>query len=170
MLEFVLMLPLIWLVLALSFSFGAAFLERQRAMVAVREVGLRHHGGDARPDAVMTQVTTDLLRDRTMSAQFSYRADDGTCARDGESADDRAARGALAPVLGFLRRVSSSRTYEIHAVGQATTIAIVPTPRHRACFAIDGGTWTYSETGSPVGFVVRTVGGALGSVGSALFR
>ncbi|MGH9384805.1 MAG: TadE/TadG family type IV pilus assembly protein [Vicinamibacterales bacterium] len=169
MLEFVLMLPFIWTVLALSFSFGVAFLERQRAMVAVREVALRHED-DEFPDSVIQEVEADTLEARSLRSEFTYESGSGSCPRDGEAVNDAAARGALEPIFQFVEQVSSSRSYRVQATARELSSPLTAPAVHTMCYAIDGGTWTSAETGGAFGLIKKAVGNVLGEIGSALFR
>jgi len=154
MLEFVLMLPFIWIVLVLILDFGQGFLERQRTMVAVREVAIRTAqgaGGD-----VFGDVSRETFTARRMTATFA-EDEGGTCGRqegfDAGPIDNAlepgggwdVVRGALSSALG---RVSRTRTYHVTAQGPPVAGRLLDARPYRGCFAIDNGTWTFSETGT----------------------
>jgi len=182
MLEFVLMLPFIWIVLALIFSFGMAFLERQRAAVALRETAMRHAMGHAgNPDTPLatyaSEVAAQNLSYRRMSAQVGLGSDAGLCARAGEGYDrTEVEEGFSTTVSGFgevmqwfLARVSSSRSYEMTAVGQPPVAQFLSQGTHAGCFVVDGTPWTREETGGPLDWLKSAVGGLGGTLLDALF-
>src|SRR4051794_10615565 len=75
MLEFVLMLPFIFVMLLLIFNFGQALVERQRALIAVREMAIRHGlaiggAGDVSIEPTRDRVIQDILTPRGMSGDF----------------------------------------------------------------------------------------------------
>ncbi len=173
MLEFVLVLPFVWIVMALSLNVGLAYAERQRSMVAIRELALRHSAerASATPGAVASvgeRVSGQLLSPRGISAAFRSAAS-GTCPRDPEAARPGAIREALSGFEGFLRAVSSSQSYELSANGQPMVGSLLPPPVHAVCFAVDGATWTYAETGDPGGWLASQVSGLGGRIVDAIF-
>lgn len=176
MLEFVLMLPFIFIILILIFNFGEVFLERQRTFVAVREMAIRHGAqigseGNNRTDQLVERLTRDTLSQRTMSAEFTV-TDGGTCPRRQEAVDEGQISdalnrdfgwiaGAMTSVLTFLSR---TQVYEITAQGLPMPFfqrgargqvvgRTLSAPTYSACFAIDNRPWTYSETGGPSDWV-----------------
>jgi len=164
MLEFVLMLPFIWVILALVLNFGLALLERQRTMVAVREVGIRHTAQFAStPEAqlapVVDQVIAQNLAHRNMTAQVVDLGDDGECPRDGEGVDRGPVEDAFRKFQDFFESISASRSYLITAQGQPLIGPLLPDDEYSMCFAIDGSPWTKTETGGPLDWLKNLVGG-----------
>lgn len=159
MLEFVLVLPFIWVILALCFNFGQALLERQRALVAVREVGMRHLAGLAvgQDDiaGVVSVLAKDTLAPRQMSA--SFRIDDARVTCPGEAVNDSEVRMAFSVIGSQLKRLSSTHEYEVSASGPALVGRWLPRPTHTACFALDSSPWTYAENGGYGGMVTQLI-------------
>ena len=173
MLEFVLMLPFVWVVLALILNFGLAFLERQRTLVAARELGIRHSVARARVRAAPVQsvgdrVTSQLLAPMGMSSEYTTY-DTGACPQDGEPVDAGSVRDGLGMLLSFLGDTSASRSYRVRAEGRPVVGTLLPKPVHGVCFAIDSGTWTHAETGEPMDWLLDQIGG-LGSTISGAFK
>jgi hypothetical protein len=171
MLEFVLILPFVWIVLVLVLNAGQVFLERQRTFVAVREVGIRHTAQfSSNPDAEMAPYAADVVRQvllpRRMTAVVGERGEAGECPRDGQRATSEPLNDAFKDdVLGLLRgfqdilmKVSSSRSYEIRAQGPPMAGGLMSRRVYRACFAIDGGPWTNDQTGGPLDWLKSLIG------------
>jgi hypothetical protein len=160
MLEFVLVLPFIWIVLALSFNFGLALVEKQRALVATREYALRDTmalaGG--RRENVAARVTADTLAPRGMSGSYRAEASSGCPDRGGSGAADRG--GVIADVSRFLGRVSSTQVYRTSMSGQPLASPLLPKPAYASCFAIDSNPWNYHDNpGGYWGYLRRLVPG-----------
>jgi Flp pilus assembly protein TadG len=163
MLEFVLTLPFIWTILALTLHFGTAYLERQRTMVAVREVAFRHAslsaqsgprdvGGDGRT------VSAALLQPRKIAGSFSMSASNGGCPGRGGTADESPIRGAFSSVINFVGRMSSTQVYQLSARGQRVSGRLLPQAVHERCFAVDVSPWTYREVGGYGDMIGRAIG------------
>jgi len=175
MAEFVLTMPIIALVLMLIFTFGQVFLERQRTMVAVREVGIRHAASiPASPDGGFQThadaVEAQILAPRGMSAQITERPD-GSCPRHGEAADysevhDDLFQDILAPILS---KISAGRSYEIHADGRRLFNPLGRDTVYENCFAIDGNPWTKEETGTPLDWIKKALGGLAKEIADVFF-
>src|SRR4051812_39025568 len=125
MLEFVLMLPFIFVVLLLIVNFGQGLGERQRTMIALRELAIRHslglpkNGGNASINPVGDQLAADTLAARRLTAEFSLdQSEAGTCPRrDKEGANEEEIGGILGVLGTFLKNASSSHTYQTEARG-----------------------------------------------------
>jgi len=174
MLEFILVLPFIFIVLVLIFNFGQAFLARHRALVAVREIGLRHSAAlaDSNDGSLFQntarQVESEILAPRGMTANVE-RTPNGTCpAAAGEQADSSFLSSAFKVMGGLLGRVSSSSTYDITVTAPPLTGRLLAGQSFRACFAVDSGTWTKRETGGPLDWLKSLVG-SLGKLVGGLF-
>jgi len=169
MLEFVLMLPFIWIVLVLTFDFGQAFLERQRTLVAVRELAFRHTAevaerGDTSVDASWHAVERDTLDAKRLEGEaFLDRRGDGTCSRrSGDAVDEGAVGRSLGKLGAALGRLSSAHVYEVSARGPRVAGRLLPSAVHERCFVVDGSPWTIHETGTPWTWLQR-LGGLLGT-------
>jgi Flp pilus assembly protein TadG len=174
MLEFVLVLPFIWLILALTLNFGMALVERQRAMVAIRELAMRHSAALASDlaapiDPAVAAITAQTLQARGMAGRFTYAPREGTCPRDGEGADDAPVRDVFGVFGAFLNDASSSQSYRLTATGRPLVGRLLEPQVHSHCFAIDGGSWTYRETGDPVDWLKNQIGGLGREVAKAVF-
>jgi hypothetical protein len=162
MLEFVMMLPFIWIILVLIFDFGQGFLERQRAMVAAREAGIRSAMG--RKNAAQ-EVVGDTLEPRGMGGDFDI-ADGGTCPRQDpfnqqqltDAFDTSGLWGELIQgISSLLGRVSKTKAYALTAHGRPITGRLLDAQPYKVCFAIDDGTWTSEEIGGNYGSIILNV-------------
>lgn len=167
MLEFVLMLPFIWIILVLIFDFGQALVERQRTMVAVREVAFRHSARIGSGDlgdvsGIGGEVAGDTLRVRRMSASFQVSGGDSRCPGRGPSVDESGLQQVFEKVQEFLARMSSSQVYQASAYGQPVAGRLLPQPTYSGCFAVDARPWTYAETQGYWGVFKKLVGGVFG--------
>jgi hypothetical protein len=163
MLEFVLTLPFIWTILALTLYFGMAYLERQRTMVAVREVAFRHASlaGQSGARSVGTDgsvVSAALLQPRGISGTFSMSAGNGGCPDRGGSADPSVLSGVFTGVTSFVGRMSSTQVYQLSARGQRVSGRLLPQGVHERCFAVDVSPWTYREIGGYGDMIRRAIG------------
>jgi hypothetical protein len=178
MLEFVLMLPFIWLVLVLLFDFGQAFLERQRTLVAAREVAIRYNAqvdasGDTSYGAIRGQVARDTLGVRNLTGVFGD-SDSDNCPGHNDGISLGPIGGALhsgmsgldAVMGGFLGAISSTTVHEVSAQGRPVAGALFLKPSYSACVAIDSGSWTSSQVGGLLGIVKALVKGAGNLIGS----
>jgi Flp pilus assembly protein TadG len=165
MLEFVMMLPFIWIILVLILDFGRGFLERQRTYVALRELGIRQsfaaaRGGDSSVQTIANQLTQDTLGLRRMSATFSTSEGNNiSCPNRNPGTDDGGLQGVLAGMSGFMGRMSSTQLYETNAQGQPLAGRLLPQRLYEGCYAIDVHPWTYAETGGYAGFIKKMLGG-----------
>jgi Flp pilus assembly protein TadG len=175
MLEFILVLPFIFIVLVLIFNFGQGFLARHRALVAVREIGLRYslvlaesRSGSPFEDTAR-QVESEILAPRQMTANVERRPN-GTCpAATDEQADGGALSDAFKDMASVLGRISSSSTYNITVTAPPLTGRLLANRTFRSCFAVDSGTWTKHETGGPLDWVKSLVG-KFGDIVGGLFK
>lgn len=169
MLEFILVLPFIWIILMLTINFGHSFLERHRVLVAAREIGLRHGqqvaGGTDNIAAAIDEVKQDTLALRGLEGIIG--GPDGECPGDGGPVDRTEILGAFGEgsfseagkKLGeFLGAISMTQVYSVQAEGPQIG-GLLPAARHASCFAIDGSTWTFDETGGFWGLLRSLVGG-----------
>jgi len=173
MLEFVLMLPFIWIVLVLILDFGQGFLERQRTMVAAREIAIRSAqgaGGD-----VVQDVARDVLSPRGMTASFAA-SDGGTCPRE-PSMDEGSLNSVFGMDLGWIGsavsgamgRLSRTTVYEVTAQGRPISGRLLEPGVYQACFAIDQGTWTHDETGGYGDIIYNAIKGAVKAMADKFF-
>jgi len=173
MLEFVLMLPFVWIVLVLILDFGQGFLEQQRTMVAVREVAIRNAqgvGGDVAGD-----VLADTFGRRGMTATFAA-SDGGTCPRQ-PSMDEGQLDSVLSMDLGWLGsaasgalgNLSKTTVYEVTAQGGPIAGRLLEPRAYQACFAIDEGTWTKDQLHGYGDIIANVVKGAVKALGSKFF-
>lgn len=158
-LEFVLVLPFIWIVFVLVFNFGQIFLERQRASVAVRELAIRSLGGDWEPQA--TAIEADTLAQRGMKA--SYIVEDGATCPDKAPVDQSEVDDATTAktsgmwewVAGFINRaldnMSSTRSYRMTVTGRPFTGGLLSNRTYEVCYAIDDAPWTFEVNKSYFG-------------------
>jgi len=172
MLEFVMMLPFVFIILVLLFNFGQGYLARQRMLVAVREMGLRHSEavgvGGASMDAIARDLAGDTLQLRRLTAQFAQR-DDGTCpGRADESPDGRFGRSAFREFASFMGRISSSHSYDVDVTLPRLAGRVLANRRFIACFAIDDNPWTIYETGQPLDKLTGLFG-RLGRLAGSIF-
>jgi len=175
MLEFVLALPFIWIILMLTINFGHGFLERHRSIVAARELALRHSqevaDGTENMAALIARLEQDTLELRGLKAIMSG-PDDGGCSGEGgardarrvsESFNEGGSSSAGKKISDFLGRLSMTQVYSLQAEGPEVG-GLLPAATHSACFAIDGHTWTYHETGGAAGLLKSLVTGVLGNL------
>jgi hypothetical protein len=174
MLEFVLMLPFIFVVLLLVVDFGQGLLERQRTLVAVREVALRHARDVGEPgtgpkwNRTQSQVTADVLKPRALVPAYFLDRHDGCPGRHADPPDDSWRSQGAELVNRVLGTISASHYFEIEARGSPIAGRLLPQPTYAVCMALDGNPWTYDETGGPSQWL-RKAFGALGRwVGSFL--
>jgi hypothetical protein len=163
MMEFVLVLPFIWIILSLSMNFALTLLERQRTLVALREVGFRQStaaSADGSDDVTSTAdaVIADTLRPRRVTATFALREDEAGCRPDADNASAGVVRSVLSGMSRFNGSMSSTQVYSSSARGQQLTGRLLRQPSYSGCFAVDAYTWTYRETGGYGGFIKRLVG------------
>ncbi len=151
MLEFVLVLPFIWIVMALTMNFGLAYLEHQRSLVALREVAIRHAAAlagsqSADMGAKAAELTNDTLRPRQMSASFTLQMGSPSCPGRGGSGDGGLLSGVFSSVQRFAGHLSATQMYQSQATGQRPIGRLVPQLSHAGCYALDVNPWTYGET------------------------
>jgi hypothetical protein len=149
-LEFVLVLPFIWIIFVLVFNFGQIFLERQRAFVALRELAIRSQGGDW--EAHATAIEADTLAQRGMKATYIVESG-ATCpqksAIDGADVEDATKaktsgmwRWLTDWINSALDKLSSTRAYRATVTGRPFTGGLLKNRSYEVCYAIDDGTWT----------------------------
>jgi hypothetical protein len=153
MMEFVLVLPFVWIIMVLIFNFGQSFLEQQRTRVAAREAGIRRAVARGELNDQVDPVRRDTLERRRLVGQFQDD-DGGSCPRqdpfDSGRVDDALGRGlgmiggAMDSLFGEL---SNTRIYTVSAEGPPVVSRLVTAPTYAVCFALDDSTWTYAETG-----------------------
>lgn len=163
MIEFVLVLPFIWIILALSMNFALTLLEHQRTLIALREVGFRQStaasaGGPREVTQAANAVTADTLRPRRVSATFTLRENETRCRPDGDNGGGGIVQPIFAGMGRFTGRMSSTQVYSSSARGQRLTGRLLRQPTYASCFAVDAYTWTYRETGGYGGFIRSLVG------------
>jgi len=130
MMEFVLSLPFLWLIIALSLGFGAGVLSRHRVSVIVRE----HAFTDAANES-MTPREADLLR--AMRFSGAYRSEPAGSGFQGG--------GQLKEVLKLLAKASNAHKLCFEGSRQST-VNMLPEVAVSSCFEVDSNFWTYDET------------------------
>jgi len=186
MLEFVLMLPFVFIVLMFVVNFGQALLERQRAAIAVREVAVRHgmaaaaQGGIPRLEPISDEVTRDVLAPRRITGSFTLDrlSARGECPASGAPAADdpsTTTRWGGVDVLGvsqamkrMLSRMSASHSYEATLRGPGTAGVLLPQPQYTVCVVSDSNPWTVRETKTFDNWI-RSALGPLGTLLGYLF-
>lgn len=130
MMEFVLSLPFLWLIIALSLGFGAGVLSRHRVAVIVRE-----HGFTDAANASMTEREAELLRAMRFSGAYSVEHTGSGLEGDGD--------------FDFVRRLlaKASNAHKLCFEGSRRPIVnVLPEIAVSACFEVDSNFWTYEET------------------------
>jgi hypothetical protein len=159
MLEFVLVLPFVWMILVLALNFATALLERQRMLVATREAGMRHlaalGGGEVSLDAIASALAGDMLAQRQLTASFTTSGGFAECPAAGGSVDASRIRGAFIESDSVMNRLSSSHVYAATGSGRRLVGRWLSQPRYVSCFAVDASPWTYRETQGYTGMVER---------------
>jgi hypothetical protein len=152
--EFLLMLPFVWLILMLTFAVGSRTLARHRGLVAVREVGVRQlamNAANASPsEETLAEIQRTTLTPRRVTGQLRF-----------EPAGEAGSGLERLPIVGsFLAGLTGAGRAGFE--GSSPPVSrFLPSGPDRAGFYAGAGTWTHDEApGGLLGALVRQMGGS----------
>ena len=162
MLEFVLVLPFVFIIIVLSVDFSASLLTKQRTMVAAREVGFLHSRLAAAPqnkckslDEVMNTakltINNEILKQENLNGQFSF-------ASSGSSEFNSQFSGGfdLPVISSLLGGVSKTQGYTVKVQNNPPVATLLKKITVEESFVVDGLPWTYYEM--PDGYLGLALG------------